>query len=177
MAKFKQGQIVIYKDEPDDLYSIKSVLEFPGSATFYSIWKIGSNEAPEITIEEHLTLAQYNIKKEDNTMGPINTKDVFYSTYFTGHDDANKVNEDPEVIEYEKKCKELRDEAEKKILDIRKELALALQKLDQERKDAERVKREQTQAKIWKTKYDTLVEAGFTSEQAWEMTMKSFEID
>lgn len=91
--------------------------------------------------------------KEENTMGPMNTKDVLYATY--------KANEDPAEIEYEQKRKDLINEAEKKILDIRKELATALQKLDQECKDAERLEIERKRAKVWKQKYDKIGRAHF----------------
>lgn len=83
----------------------------------------------------------------------------------------------PEDVEFEKKRKELMDEAEKKILDIRKELAVALDKLDEERFEQEMQRRDAMQAKAWKRKYDALIAEGFTIEQAWEMTMKWFEAD
>ena len=83
----------------------------------------------------------------------------------------------PEDVEFEKKRKEIIDEAEKKILDIRKELAVALDKLDAERFEQEMQRKEALQAKAWKRKYDALLKEGFSIEQAWEMTMKSFELD
>lgn len=83
----------------------------------------------------------------------------------------------PEDVEFEKKRKELTDEAEKKILDIRHELAIALDALESERFEQKKQIEEKAQAKDWKRKYDALVEAGFTEDQAWMMTMKSFEID
>ena len=41
---------------------------------------------------------------------------------------------------------------------------------------AERIKREEQYAHAWKRKYDALLKEGFSVEQAWEMTMKSFEM-
>lgn len=114
--------------------------------------------------------------KEENTMGTNVNNNVFYATYELPKI-TDAVEETPENIEYEKKCKELRDKAEKKILDIRKELAEALHKLDQERKDAERIAIEKKRAEIWKQKYDAFVEAGFSEEQAWKMMMESYKAD
>lgn len=36
---------------------------------------------------------------------------------------------------------------------------------------------EKKRAEAWKASYDALVDAGFTPDQAWEMTMKRFECD
>lgn len=95
------------------------------------------------------------------------------------HNTTTPVNpyEDPEDIAYDQKVKALQDEAEQKILDIRRELAHALEALRVEHNEKKNKEREQRMAKVWKTKYDALVEAGFTAEQAWEMTMKCFELD
>ena len=107
--------------------------------------------------------------KEENTMKP---------NYNTGSIPTT-INpyEDPEDIAYDQKVKALQDEAEQKILDIRRELAHALETLRVERNERNNKERERRMAKVWKTKYDALVEAGFTAEQAWEMTMKCFELD
>lgn len=107
--------------------------------------------------------------KEENTMKP---------NYNTGSIPTT-INpyEDSEDIAYDQKVKALQDEAEQKIFDIRRELAHALETLRVERNEKNNKERERRMAKAWKTKYDALVEAGFTAEQAWEMTMKSFELD
>lgn len=133
-------------------------------------------DAQSKELDYYISLGQPNLintknNKEENTMPNYN-----YVNRTPVHP-TNVIEESPESIEFEKKRKALMQEAEDKILDIRKELAVTLEKLETERRDAERVKREQIQAKIWKAKYDALVEAGFTTEQAWEMTMKSFEMD
>lgn len=52
---------------------------------------------------------------------------------FTTRAEVYNYEDSPEDVEFEKKRKELMDEAEKKILDIRKELALAIEKLEDER--------------------------------------------
>lgn len=111
--------------------------------------------------------------KEDKTMTKIN-----YNNYNTGAP-RNYSFEDapPEDVEFEKKRKELMDEAEKKILDIRHELAIALDKLEAEWFEQEMQRKEEAQAKAWKRKYDALIEAGFSEDQAWQMTMESFKID
>ena len=85
--------------------------------------------------------------------------------------------DDPIQVEFEKKKKDLVDEAEKKILDIRQELAAALDKLLSEQRERRMEEKEKSQAKMWKRKYDALIEAGFTEDQAWQMTMESFKID
>ena len=85
--------------------------------------------------------------------------------------------DDPIQVEFEKKKKDLVDEAEKKILDIRQELAAALDKLLSEQHERRMEETERSQAKMWKRKYDALIEAGFSEDQAWQMTMESFKID
>ena len=85
--------------------------------------------------------------------------------------------EDPIEVEFEKKKKDLVDEAEKKILDIRQELAAALDKLRSEQYERHQQEKEKSMANMWKRKYDALVEAGFTEDQAWQMTMESFKLD
>lgn len=108
--------------------------------------------------------------KEDKTMSKIN--------YNTGAPKNYSLeNASPKEIEFEKKRKELMDEAEKKILDIRKELAIELNKLETERFEQKMQIEEEARAKMWKRKYDALIKEGFSVEQAWEMTMKSFELD
>ena len=126
-------------------------------------------DAQKGELDYYISLGQPNLiytenNKEENTMAITANKS--YDCTAT-----------PEELELEKAIKEARDEAEKKILDIRMELSKKLEALRTEYHEKEVIKREQIQAKIWKTKYDALVEAGFTSEQAWEMTMKSFEMD
>lgn len=115
--------------------------------------------------------ANKNNIKEDKSMTNRNTTTTKTPVHLYNYEDT------PEDVEFEKKRKELTDEAEKKILDIRKELAVALDKLDEERFEQEMQRRDAMQAKAWKRKYDTLIAEGFTIEQAWEMTMKWFEAD
>lgn len=166
MAKFKTGQIVAYKDEPD-FYSIKSVLEFPGSGTFYSIWKLGSVEGTKMVVEQNLTAITTKFDKEDNTMATTTNKTLTPVDYTAT----------PEELERDKKIQEATEEAEKKILDIRIELAKTLEAIRAEYQEQEAIKREERQAHAWKRKYEALLKEGFSVEQAWEMTMKSFEVD
>lgn len=163
MAKFKAGQVVIYLDEPD-LYSIESVIEFPCIGVFYSIKKINSNERPEITIEEYLTLARNNTEKENNTMANTTNKSYNYTAT-------------PEELELDKAIKEAQDEAEKKIMDIRIELSKKLEALRTEYSEKAAIKCEERQAHVWKRRYDALLKEGFSVEQAWNMTMESFKAD
>ena len=178
MAKFKRGQLVVYKDEPD-LYSIRAVLEFPNSpGALYSIRKIGSDEDSKLANERNLTAVKATINEEDKTMATTTNKSYDYTATTTKKILAQAFDYDecPEEVEFDKKRKELIDEAEKKILDIRHELALALDKLDKERFEQDMQRNEEAQAKMWKRKYDALLKEGFSVEQAWEMTMESFKI-
>ena len=83
----------------------------------------------------------------------------------------------PEEIQYEKDCKKARDEAENKIAEIRLDLSKKLTKLREDYQEQIAKNEEANKAKMWRRKYDALIEAGFSEEQAWEMTMKSFEMD
>lgn len=83
----------------------------------------------------------------------------------------------PEELELEKAAQEAKDEAEKKIMDIRIELSKKLEALRSKYEEQRAVKREECQAHVWKRRYDALLKEGFSVEQAWEMTMKSFEVD
>ena len=114
---------------------------------------------------------------EDNMKSYITKEDKTMANYIKTPVHLYNYEDTPEDVEFEKKRKELIDEAEKKILDIRKELAVALDKLDEERFEQEMQRKEALQAKAWKRKYDALLKEGFSIEQAWEMTMKSFELD
>jgi len=164
MAKFKRGQIVVYKDEPD-LYSIRAVLEFPNSpGALYSIRKIGSDEDSKLANERNLIAVKATINEEDKTMAITTNKSYDYTAT-------------PEELELDKAIKEATEEAEKKILDIRIELSKKLEALRAEYQEKEAVKREERQAHAWKRKYDALLKEGFSVEQAWEMTMESFKVD
>lgn len=105
-----------------------------------------------------------HIVKEDNTMATTTNKSYDYTAT-------------PEELELEKAIEEAREEAEKKILDIRIELAKTLEALRTEYQEKEAVKREERQAHAWKRKYDALLKEGFSVEQAWEMTMEYFKAD
>ena len=83
----------------------------------------------------------------------------------------------PEEIQYEQDCKKARDEAEDKIAEIRLDLARKLTKLREDYREQIAKNEEANKAKMWHRKYDALIEAGFSEAQAWEMTMKSFELD
>lgn len=110
------------------------------------------------------TEADKNINKEDKTMSTDINKTCDYTAT-------------PEELELEKAAQEARDEAEKKIMDIRIELSKKLEALRTEYHEKEAIKREERQAHVWKRRYDALLKEGFSVEQAWEMTMKSFEVD
>lgn len=83
----------------------------------------------------------------------------------------------PEEIQYEQNCKEARDEAEDKIAEIRLDLSKKLAKLKEDYQEQIAKNKEANAAKMWRRRYDALIEAGFSEAQAWEMTMKSFESD
>ena len=83
----------------------------------------------------------------------------------------------PEELELEKAIKEARDEAEKKVMDIRMELSKTIEALRTEYHEKETIKREEQYAHTWKRKYDALLKEGLSIEQAWEMTMEAFKID
>lgn len=83
----------------------------------------------------------------------------------------------PEEIQYEQDCKKARDEAEDKISEIRLDLSKKLTKLREDYLEQIAKNEEANKAKMWRRKYDALIEAGFSEAQAWEMTMKSFELD
>ena len=129
-------------------------------------WKRGTLSTVKI---EHvcdaylLCMPPMNIK-EDKTMDATTNKTCDYTAT-------------PEELELNKAIKEAQDEAEKKILDIRIELSKKLEALRSEYQEKEAVKREERQAHAWKRKYDALLKEGFSVEQAWEMTMKSFEMN
>lgn len=166
MAKFKSGQVVIYKDEPD-LYSIRVVLEFPNSpGALYSISKIGSAEKSKLANERNLALAEHIFyeEKEENTMATTTNKSYDYTAT-------------PEELELEKAVEAATEEAEKKIRDIRIELSKKLEALRTEYHEKEAIKREERQAHAWKRRYDALLKEGFSIEQAWQMTMEAFKID
>lgn len=86
-------------------------------------------------------------------------------------------NATPENLERDKKIKEVTEKAEKKILDIQIELAKTLEAIRSEYQEKKETKREEQQARFWKRRYDALLKEGFSVEQAWEMTMKSLEVD
>lgn len=102
--------------------------------------------------------------KEDKTMSTDINKTCDYTAT-------------PEELELDKAIKEAQDEAEKKIMDIRIELSKKLEALRTEYHEKEAIKREERHAHVWKRRYDALLKEGFSIEQAWEMTMKSFEAD
>lgn len=102
--------------------------------------------------------------KEDKTMGTTINKTCDYTAT-------------PEELELNKAIREAQDEAEKKIMDIRIELSKKLEALRKEYEEQEATKREERQAHYWKRRYDALLKEGFSVEQAWEMTMKSLEVD
>lgn len=83
----------------------------------------------------------------------------------------------PEEIKYEQDCKKARDEAEDKIAEIRLDLSKTLAKLKEDYHEQIAKKSEANAAKMWRRRYDALIEAGFSEARAWEMTMKSFELD
>ena len=83
----------------------------------------------------------------------------------------------PEEIQYERDCKKASDEAEDKIAEIRLDLSKKLTKLREDYLEQIAKNEEANKAKMWRRKYDALIEAGFSEAQAWEMTMKSFELD
>lgn len=83
----------------------------------------------------------------------------------------------PEEIKYEQDCKKARDEAEDKIAEIRLDLSKKLAKLREDYLEQIAKNEETNKAKMWRRRYDALIEAGFSEAQAWEMTMKSFELD
>ena len=164
MAKFKRGQLVIYKDEPD-LYSIRTVLEFPNSpGALYCIRKIGSDEDSKIANERNLTAVKATINEEDKTMATTTNKNCDYTVT-------------PEELELEKAVEAATEEAEKKIRDIRIELSKKLEALRTEYQEKEAIKREERQAHAWKRRYDALLKEGFSIEQAWEMMMEAFKAD
>lgn len=105
--------------------------------------------------------------KEDNTMAIAGNK-TFTNVDYTAT---------PEELEMDKAVKEAKEEAEKKILDIRIELSKKLEALRSEYDEKWAVEREEKQAHVWKRRYDALLKEGFSTEQAWEMMMKSFEVD
>lgn len=107
-----------------------------------------------------------NIKiyKEENTMGTATNKICNYTTT-------------PEELEREKAIKEATEETEKKIMDIRIELSKKLEAIRTEYHEKEAIKREERQAHAWKRRYDALLKEGFSTEQAWEMTMEAFKCD
>lgn len=135
MAKFKTGQIVIYDNEPY-LYSIESVIEFPNAGVFYSIKKINSNEAPELTLEEYLTLAKNDIKKEDKPMAITANKSYDYTAT-------------PEKVA----------------------------KLREEYKAAKAKKERDAKAKELHDKYQSLIDAGFSTEQAYDILQTKMKMD
>lgn len=165
MAKFKRGQIVIYKDEPD-LYSIRTVLEFPNSpGALYSIQKIGSDEDSKLANERNLTASKATfIIKEDIIMATTTNKSYDYTAT-------------PEELELDKAIKEATEEAEKKILDIRIELSKKLEALRTEYSEKEAVKRKERQAHAWKRKYDALLKEGFSIEQVYDILQTKMKMD
>lgn len=84
---------------------------------------------------------------------------------------------DEETLAYEEAKRKIQEEADKKIQKIMDDTAKKLEALENERFWARKKKGEADQAKYWKTRYDALIEAGFTDDQAWQMCMKSFEMD
>jgi hypothetical protein len=133
-------------------------------------WKRGTLSTVKI---EHvcdaylLCMPPMNIK-EDKTMATTINKTL------TPIIDYNAT---PEDLERDKKIKEVTEEAEKKILDIQIELTKTLEAIRYEHQEKKAIEREEQQAHAWKRKYDALLKEGFSVEQAWEMTMKSFEMD
>lgn len=111
-----------------------------------------------------------NVKdiKEDKTMATTTNKTL--TPIINCYDSS-------EELERDKKIQEATEEAEKKILDIRIELAKTLEAIRTEYQEQEAIRREERQAHVWKRRYDALLKEGFSVEQAWEMTMKSFEVD
>lgn len=150
----------------------------PGTGNI-SFSKVDPKIYPVEKIDIDAVMKTVNDFKEDKNMG---TRYNYNTTCNPSKgSDIPRVSslefEDPIEVEFEKKKKDLLDEAEKKILDIRQELAIALNKIEEERYERRQQEKEKSMAKAWKRKYDALVEAGFTEDQAWMMTMESFKLD
>lgn len=114
------------------------------------------------------------MNKEETTMPSsyvnYNVVDAHTIAFGTGPKDET-------ALKYEQEIRELREAAEKQIQEIRDALAEKLDRFNKERREQEFKDAEAEKARYWKRRYDSLVEAGFSEDQAWEITKESFRED